>query len=52
MLIQDHLTRFRVVLSDFTSSQCVPCCLATCGIAVDGNFCYIELGDGKDDSFI
>lgn len=51
MLIHDHLTFFKVVLLDFTSFQCVSCCLAMSGIAVDGNFCYIELGDGKDGNF-
>lgn len=42
MLIHDRLTLFKVVLSDFTSFQCVSCCLAMYGIAVGGSFCYVE----------
>lgn len=47
MLIHDHLTLFKVVLSDFISFQCVSCCFIMYGMTVDGDFCYIELGDGN-----
>lgn len=46
VLIRGHVTLLKVMLADLISFQC-----SRYGIATDRNFCSIDYGDGKDDSF-
>lgn len=46
VIIRGHVPPLKVMPADLTSSQC-----SRYGIATDRNFCWIDYGDGKDESF-